>query len=64
MDPLVGVLAFTGVDIPPGIRHLEILSRRGDLAEAAAGLFAAVRRLDASAATVLVAELTNRSLIV
>jgi L-threonylcarbamoyladenylate synthase len=33
-----------------------VLSRRGDLAEAAAGLFAALRRLDASAATTLIAE--------
>jgi L-threonylcarbamoyladenylate synthase len=35
----------------------EILSRAGDLAEAATGLFAALRRLDASGATRLVAEL-------
>ncbi len=55
-DPSIGVLAFTGVDLPSGLRHAEILSRTGDLTEAAAGLFAALRRLDASAASALVAE--------
>jgi len=34
-----------------------VLSASGDLAEAAAGLFAALRRLDASPASSLVAEL-------
>jgi L-threonylcarbamoyladenylate synthase len=53
----VGVLAFTGGDVPSALRWVEVLSRRGDLAEAAAGLFAALRRLDASSATSLVAEL-------
>jgi L-threonylcarbamoyladenylate synthase len=55
-DPSVGVLALTGTDVPPSVRHIEVLSRRGDLAEAAAGLFAALRRLDASSATSLIAE--------
>jgi L-threonylcarbamoyladenylate synthase len=55
-DPSVGVLAFTGRDVPPAVRHVEILSRGGDLAEAAAGLFAALRRLDAAPVARLVAE--------
>jgi len=56
-DPAIAALAFTGADVPPTLRQIEILSRRGDLAEAAARLFAALRRLDASSATSLVAEL-------
>jgi L-threonylcarbamoyladenylate synthase len=55
-DPQVGVLAFTGGDVPRSCRYREVLSPRGDLAEAAAGLFAALRRLDASPAITLVAE--------
>ena len=54
--PDVGLLAFTGADLPPGARA-EILSRTGDLQEAARNLFAALRRLDAGGATRLVAEL-------
>jgi L-threonylcarbamoyladenylate synthase len=57
VDPAVGLLAFTGADVPGSARQVEVLSRRGDLAEAAAGLFAALRRLDAGAATTLVAEM-------
>lgn len=55
-DPMVGVLAFTGSDVPASCRYREVLSSRGDLAESAAGLFAALRRLDASPATSLIAE--------
>jgi L-threonylcarbamoyladenylate synthase len=55
-DPTVGLLAFTGADLPPG-PFRQVLSPRGDLSEAAAGLFAALRRLDASGATRLMAEL-------
>lgn len=56
-DPAIGVLAFTGRDVPGTLQHVEVLSVRGDLVEAAAGLFAALRRLDASPVTSLVAEL-------
>lgn len=56
-DPAIGVLAFTGSDVPRTLRHIEVLSARGDLVEAAAGLFAALRRLDAAPVTSLVAEL-------
>ena len=52
-DPARGILAFTAA--PPHVVH-EILSPRGDLAEAAMRLFACLRRLDASPATSLVAE--------
>lgn len=54
-DPSLGLLAFTGADLPPGVR-CEVLSPAGDLAQAAAGLFAALRRLDASGVTAIVAE--------
>ena len=56
-DPMIGILAFIGSDVPSTQRHVDVLSRRGDLAEAAAGLFAALRRLDAAPVTSLVAEL-------
>ena len=55
-DSALGLLAFTGVDLPPG-RRVEILSQAGDLAEAARELFAALRRLDASGVPGIVAEL-------
>jgi L-threonylcarbamoyladenylate synthase len=56
-DPAIGLLAWRGDDLPAGARHVEILSRAGDPAQAAAGLFAALRRLDASPAGALMAEL-------
>lgn len=56
VDPAIGLLAWRGDDLPAGARHIEVLSRAGDHAEAAARLFAALRRLDASPATALVAE--------
>jgi L-threonylcarbamoyladenylate synthase len=40
---------------------IEVLSQRGDLAEAAANLFAAMRRLDASRLDVIVARLVPES---
>lgn len=49
-------LALRGDDVPSG-RRVELLSRRGDLAEAAANLFAALRRLDALGAAGIVAEI-------
>ncbi len=50
------ILSWRGEDAPAGAFALEVLSRRGDLAEAAAGLFAALRRLDASGASAIIAE--------
>ena len=43
----VGFLAFRGVDVSSPFQHVEVLSARGDLREAAANLFSAIRRLDA-----------------
>jgi L-threonylcarbamoyladenylate synthase len=43
--PGEALLAF-GADVPPGAAHTLSLSRAGDLAEAAANLFAALRALD------------------
>ena len=53
-DPTIGRLAF-GTPLPPG-GPTEDLSSTSDLAEAARTLFAALRRLDASGATSLVAR--------
>ncbi len=50
---MIGVIAFR--DHHPAHR-CEVLSERGDLAEAAHHLFAALRRLDASDVTVILAE--------
>lgn len=50
------LLAFTGQDLPAGARGA-VLSRNGDLAEAAANLFARLRELDALAPPLIVAEL-------
>ena len=55
-DPAIGLLAWRGADLPAGARLIEVLSRTGDLAEAAANLFSALRRLDASSASSLVAD--------
>ncbi len=49
-------LSWRGHGLPAGATRVEILSQRGDLTEAAAGLFAAMRRLDASGARAMVAE--------
>jgi L-threonylcarbamoyladenylate synthase len=50
------ILSWNGADIPTNLQPVEILSKNNDLAEAAAGLFAALRRLDASLATNIIAE--------
>ncbi len=42
----VGLLTFGKKNIPFPFHPIEVLSRRGDLREAAANLFAAIRRLD------------------
>ena len=43
----LGLLAFTREAHLPGVDHIEVLSRRGDLIEATANFFQALRRLDA-----------------
>jgi L-threonylcarbamoyladenylate synthase len=54
-DKRIGVLAFR--QSPSILSTAEIiLSPKGDLAEAAAGLFAAMRQLDASSAEIILAE--------
>ncbi|GDY14675.1 threonylcarbamoyl-AMP synthase [Planctomycetota bacterium] len=56
-----GWLAFTGRDLPRIGTAVEILSADGDLAEAAASVFAALRRLDAANLPLIVAELVPES---
>ncbi len=58
VGPRVGLLAFTGRDLPqgPGVGPIEVLSARGDLGEAAGNLFAALRRLDARSLAGIIAE--------
>jgi L-threonylcarbamoyladenylate synthase len=55
------ILSWRGEELPAQARRIEVLSRAGDLGEAAAGLFAALRRLDASGATAITAELVPDS---
>lgn len=56
-DSQAAALAFRRVPDPAAFANVEYLSPRGDLAEAAANLFAAIRRLDGSGARLIVAEL-------
>ena len=50
------ILSWRGEDLPAHTRGYEVLSRAGDLREAATGLFAALRRLDACGAATIIAE--------
>ncbi|MEI9478417.1 MAG: Sua5 family C-terminal domain-containing protein [Deltaproteobacteria bacterium] len=52
----VGFLAFREPVGGRAFDHTEVLSRKGDLREAAANLFVAIRRLDALNLDVIVAE--------
>jgi L-threonylcarbamoyladenylate synthase len=52
----VGVLAFQGIPCPTAFAAVEILSAAGDLREAAAHLFAALRRLDAQRLDLILAQ--------
>jgi len=52
----IGLLAFRKPKNEKNFHHIEVLSRKGDLREAAANLFAAVRRLDALDLDLIVAE--------
>jgi len=57
-DPLGGYLAFSAPpkNIADGFASIEVLSRNGDLCEAAANFYTALRRLDQSKAVILYAE--------
>lgn len=52
----VGLLRLTGQLPPPKVAHIEILSKTGDLAEAAANLYQALHLLDALDLDVIIAE--------
>jgi L-threonylcarbamoyladenylate synthase len=52
----VGRLAFRAIDDPDRFAAVEVLSPAGDLREAAANLFAAMRRLDAAGLDLIVAD--------
>jgi L-threonylcarbamoyladenylate synthase len=52
----IGLLAFREPKESLRFHHIEVLSKRGDLREAAANLFAAIRRLDTLNLDLIVAE--------
>ncbi len=52
----IGLLAFRATEKVQCFHHIEVLSKEGDLREAAANLFAAIRRLDALNLDRIVAE--------
>ncbi len=52
----IGLLAFQEAKNNIKFRHVEILSRKGDMKEAAANLFTAIRRLDALNLDLIMAE--------
>lgn len=52
----VGLLALREVNVSSPFKHVELLSPKGDLREAAANLFAAIRRLDALTLDLILAE--------
>lgn len=55
-DKNIGLLAFQQEKSHPKFIHVEVLSKKGDLREAAANLFAAIRRLDALNLDLILAE--------
>ena len=52
----IGLLAFQEAKNNVKFRHIEILSKKGDMREAAANLFTAIRRLDALNLDLIMAE--------
>jgi L-threonylcarbamoyladenylate synthase len=52
----IGLLAFQEPKGSVKFRHIEILSKKGDIREAAANLFAAIRRLDELSLDLILAE--------
>jgi L-threonylcarbamoyladenylate synthase len=55
-DKNIGLLAFQEPKDYLKFKSIEVLSRKGDLREAAANLFAAIRRLDALDLDLILAE--------
>jgi L-threonylcarbamoyladenylate synthase len=55
-DKKMGLLAFREPTDAFSFQHIEILSKKGDMKEAAANLFAAIRRLDALDLDLIIAE--------
>ncbi|MFA5554358.1 MAG: L-threonylcarbamoyladenylate synthase [Phycisphaerae bacterium] len=55
-DKKVGVLALRKIDKQESFESVEILSETGDLREAAANLFGAMRRLDENGLDIIIAE--------
>jgi L-threonylcarbamoyladenylate synthase len=55
-DKKIGFLAFQESDPFLEFEHIEILSKKGDIREAAANLFSAIRRLDALDLDLILAE--------
>jgi L-threonylcarbamoyladenylate synthase len=55
-DKKIGLLAFQEPAISFPFLHIEILSKKGDMQEAAANLFAAIRRLDTLNLDLIVTE--------
>ena len=55
-DKKIGLLAFQGPTTSFPFQHIEVLSKKGDMKEAAANLFAAIRRLDALNLDMIIAE--------
>jgi L-threonylcarbamoyladenylate synthase len=52
----VGRLAFSEDEHAPGVQQIEVLSKTGDLREAAANLFSAIRKLDRLNLDLIVAD--------
>lgn len=52
----IGLLVFQAPVQSPACDHVEVLSEKGDFREAAANLFAAIRRLDAAKLDIILAE--------
>lgn len=62
-DKQIGILAFGKMRNAPNIKHQEVLSEKGDLTEAAANFFSALRMLDAANVDLILAEyLPNESI--
>jgi len=55
-DKKIGLLAFQDPTTSFPFQHIEVLSKKGDMKEAAANLFAAIRRLDALNLDMIIAE--------
>jgi L-threonylcarbamoyladenylate synthase len=55
-DKNIGLLVFQETNHSLKFRHIEVLSKRGDIREAATNFFAAIRRLDAMNLDLIVAE--------